>query len=137
MSDARRKIATSKEPPAVSSKKKAKYFKASGRLKSDSWEEISKNAYKELLNWCAAEHVKLPIRDVFVAYEYEGADEEYVAPMGSVISANEMAAHVLGIAPQPKSISAPSAATPAVTTGETSSSAHHEPVHVAKDSLPV
>ncbi|KAG1866332.1 hypothetical protein C8R48DRAFT_672092 [Suillus tomentosus] len=117
--------------------KKAKYFKASRRLKSDNWEEISKYAYKELLNWCAVEQVKLPITDIFVAYEYEGADEKYVAPMGSVISANEMAAYVLGIAPQPKSICAPSAATPAVMTGETSSSAHHKPVHVAKDSLPV
>ncbi|KAG1829433.1 hypothetical protein EV424DRAFT_1535757 [Suillus variegatus] len=75
--------------------------------------------------------------DVFVAYKYEGADEEYVAPMGSVISANEMAAYVLGIAPQLKSISAPSAVTPAVMMGETSSSAHHKPMHVTKDSLSV
>ncbi|KAG2354417.1 hypothetical protein BDR07DRAFT_1382270 [Suillus spraguei] len=142
-------------PPA---QKKAKYFKASGRFNTDKWEEISKNAYKELSKWCAAERVKLPTREVFVAYEYEGDDEEDVAPVGSV-STKEMAAYVLGLAAQPKvsfstpafknletdepmkpisaSSSSSSSATPAVTTGGSSSSAHHKPAHVAKDSLPV
>ncbi|KAG1743580.1 uncharacterized protein EDB91DRAFT_1080983 [Suillus paluster] len=151
--------ANSMDPPAVPppAQKKAKYFKASRRFKTDTWEEISKNAYKELSNWCAAECVKLPTRDVFVTYEYEGADEEYVAPVGSVISAKEMAAYVLGIAAQPNpisavintkemaahalelaaqptTVSAPSAATLALTTGESSSSAQSGLRPAKKDS---
>lgn len=101
--------ASSTSSPAVPppARQKAKYFKASGRSKTDKWEEISKNAYKELSNWCAAEHLKLSTRDVYVAYEYEGEDDEYVAPVGSVISAKEMAAYVLGIAALPKVSSRP------------------------------
>ncbi|KAG1748853.1 uncharacterized protein EDB91DRAFT_1244673 [Suillus paluster] len=157
--------ANSMDPPAVPppAQKKAKYFKASRRFKTDTWEEISKNAYKELLNWCMVEHVRLLTRDVFVAYKYEGADEEYIVPVGSVISAKEtqwlpmdtpytvkpisavintkeMAAHTLELAAQPtvsssthtvenieidehvKMVSTPSAATLALTTGESSSS---------------
>ncbi|KAG1883314.1 hypothetical protein F4604DRAFT_1920517 [Suillus subluteus] len=177
--------ASSTSSPAVPppARQKAKYFKASGRSKTDKWEEISKNAYKELSNWCAAEHLKLSTRDVYVAYEYEGEDDEYVAPVGSVISAKEMAAYVLGIAALPKddiapqaagpvintkgmaahvlevadqptvssftptvknieidehvkTVSAPSAATPAPTTGESSSSPLNEPTPATKDSVP-
>lgn len=43
-----------------------------------------------------AEHIKLPTREVFVTYKYEGDDEECVVPVGSV-STKEMAAYVLRI----------------------------------------